>query len=99
MRSNLTRLGRTALAALTAAGIVAGATACGTGDSVRQAVADRLTADMFVEADTDAFDPGIAVGSALPTLRALHAGREVTNLDGMTGSRGTVFVVNRSVDW
>ena len=88
-----------ATALLLSASLASGINACAAGDSAREAMVERLTADMFVEADTDAFDPGIAVGSALPTLRALHAGREVTNLDGMTGSRGTVFIVNRSVDW
>lgn len=88
-----------ATAVFLGAGLASGMSACTAGDAAREAVVERLTADMFIEADTDAFDPGIAVGSALPALRALHAGRVITGLDGMTGSRGTVLVVNRSVDW
>jgi hypothetical protein len=68
-------------------------------EPLRNAMVERLTADMFVAADDDAFDPGVAVGSRLPPLRAVVDGREVTDLAGFAGSRGTVLVANRSVDW
>jgi len=62
-------------------------------------VVERLTADMFVAQDTDAYDPGVAVGDPLPALRARFDGREVTQLGEMMGAKGTVLFVNRSVDW
>jgi hypothetical protein len=68
-------------------------------EPLMDAVAERLTADMFVAADADAFDPGPAVGSAFPPFRALHAGVAVTGLDGFMGPRGLVFFANRSVEW
>lgn len=88
-----------ATAVMLGAGLASGMSACAAGDATREAIVERLTANMFVAADTDAFDPGIAVGSSLPALRAMHAGKEVTGLDGMAGTRGTLLVVNRSVDW
>jgi uncharacterized protein YxeA len=33
------------------------------------AMFERMTANMFVAGDTDAFDPGVAVGEPLPTWR------------------------------
>ncbi len=63
------------------------------------AVFDRLTADMFVASDDDAFDPGVAIGEQLPPILARIDGREVTSVDEFMGTRGMVFVTNRSVDW
>ena len=68
-------------------------------EPVKQALYDRITADMFVAADSDAFDPGPALGSRFPGLRASYRGREVTLLDEFAGSNGTVFVASRSLDW
>jgi hypothetical protein len=63
------------------------------------AVAERLTADMFVAADDDAFDPGIPVGATLPAIRARYQGRTVTGLSEFVGSNGLVLFANRSVEW
>lgn len=60
---------------------------------------DAITADMFVSADTDSFDPGVPVGSAFPPLLAHYEGREVTDLSEFIHDRGMVFIANRSVDW
>jgi peroxiredoxin len=68
-------------------------------EPVKQALYDRITADMFVAADDDAFDPGPALGSQFPGLRASYRGREVTLLDEFAGSNGTVFIASRSLDW
>ena len=39
------------------------------------AVIDRMTANMYVASDTDAYDPGVAVGQPMPAIRALLDGR------------------------
>ncbi|HEX7035371.1 MAG TPA: hypothetical protein VF210_06325 [Pseudomonadales bacterium] len=64
-----------------------------------QAIADRLTADMFVAADTDAFDPGPALGAPLPALTARHGNRTVHDLAPFMGENGVVLFAVRSVDW
>jgi hypothetical protein len=68
-------------------------------EPLETALFDKVTADMFVARDDDAYDPGIAVGSALPALHARHQGRDVTQLGDFMGSKGLVLFVNRSVDW
>jgi hypothetical protein len=68
-------------------------------EPLMQAVVERVTADMFVSRDTDAYDPGVAVGEPFPALRARFEAREVTAIDEFVGDRGTVVFVNRSVDW
>ena len=55
--------------------------------------------DIFVEQDTDAFDPGLPVGAQFPEIRALYQGREVTRIDEFLGERGLAFFALRSVDW
>ncbi|NJN52389.1 MAG: hypothetical protein HC809_12160 [Gammaproteobacteria bacterium] len=64
-----------------------------------EAMMANLTSDMFVAADDDPYDPGIAVGSKLPPILALHDGSRVTDLAQFAGERGTALFVNRSVDW
>ena len=68
-------------------------------EPLMQAVADRLTADMFVDADTDAFDPGLPVGARLPEIAARHDGRTLHDLAEFTGEKGLVLFAVRSVDW
>jgi hypothetical protein len=63
------------------------------------AAIDRVTANMFVPADVDPYDPGVAVGQSMPAIRALLDGREVTDVGELMGSKGLVIFVNRSVDW
>jgi len=60
---------------------------------------DRLTRDMFVPADNDEFDPGPAIGSRFPGLRANYQGRAVTLIEEFAGVNGTAFVASRSLDW
>jgi peroxiredoxin len=86
--------------------IIAGAVLLGIGilayllrDPLKQAAYDRLTADMFVPADEDDFDPGPAIGSDFPGVRAIHEGREITLLGEFAGPNGTVLVASRSLDW
>lgn len=68
-------------------------------DQLKMAAVDRATANMFVDADTDAYDPGTAIGRPMPPIHALLNGREVTSVDGLMGKRGLLLFVNRSVDW
>ncbi len=68
-------------------------------DPLMGALAERMTAHMFVARDDDAYDPGIAVGAHVPALRALHRDREIADLDAFMGTRGLALFVNRSVDW
>ena len=63
------------------------------------AVADRMTAHMFVARDTDAYDPGVVVGQVFPPIHARYADREVIDIGEFMGARGVVIYVNRSVDW
>jgi len=58
-----------------------------------------LTQDMFVARDTDAFDPGPALGSRFPGLRASYRGRDITLIEEFAGRNGTVFIASRSLDW
>lgn len=63
------------------------------------AIANRLTADMFVEADADTFDPGVPVGARLPEIAARYDGRTIHELGQFAGENGLVLFAARSVDW
>jgi peroxiredoxin len=54
---------------------------------------------MFVDADTDNFDPGPSIGSKVPQLNAIYRGQNVTSIDSFAGQNGTVLIASRSVDW
>jgi len=69
------------------------------GERISELAMAELTEDMFVTADTDAFDPGLPVGASLPKLRARYATREVAELDQFMGERGLLLFANRSVEW
>jgi hypothetical protein len=62
-------------------------------------VAERVTADMFVPGDTDAYDPGVPVGESFPAILATRGGSEITSVAAFMGERGMIFIANRSVDW
>jgi len=66
---------------------------------VKEAVYDKLTENMFVPADTDSFDPGPALGSTFPGVRALYQDREISVLNQFAGPNGIAFVASRSLDW
>ena len=68
-------------------------------EPLKDAMFERMTTDMFVANDDDPYDPGLAVGSHIPALRAQYQGREVTDIGEVMGARGLVLYVNRSVDW
>ena len=58
-----------------------------------------ITADMYVAADTDSFDPGLAVGTRFPDIRAQYQGDEITSIDRFIHDKGMIFIANRSADW
>lgn len=64
-----------------------------------QLVIDQVTKDTFISSDTDGFDPGLAIGSQFPAIRALYKGEEVSDIRDFALNRGMVFVANRSADW
>jgi len=68
-------------------------------EPLMEAVAAQLTKDMFVAGDSDAFDPGVPIDAAFPKIHATYAGAELRDIDAFAGSRGTVFIANRSVVW
>ncbi len=68
-------------------------------EPIKEAGYARLTRDMFVPADTDAFDPGPALGSRFPGVSAVYRGRRIQLIDEFAGPRGTVFVASRSLHW
>ena len=59
----------------------------------------QMTADMFIEADTDAFDPGLPVGAQFPALQASYQGAPITDAGQFIQDKGMVFIANRSADW
>ena len=55
--------------------------------------------DMFIAEDTDGFDPGPAIGTQFPSIRALYQGEEITAIDQFLGESGAIFIANRSANW
>jgi peroxiredoxin len=68
-------------------------------EPLRHALYDVVTADMFVTADRDSFDPGPVIGSHFPGVNATYQGREIRLLQEFAGPNGTVFLATRSADW
>lgn len=59
----------------------------------------ELVSDMFVEGDTDNFDPGLAIGDRFPPLLASYQGETISDMGEFINDRGMIFIANRSVDW
>ena len=55
--------------------------------------------DVFIDADTDDFDPGLPIGADFPPIRALYQGEEINDIDQFIRDKGAVFIANRSADW
>lgn len=68
-------------------------------EPLKQGAYDKVTSDMFVTADDDAFDPGPVDGSLFPGVNATYQGRDISRLDEFYGANGTVFLAVRSADW
>ena len=67
--------------------------------SLMDAAVGKLTDNMFVGEDADNFDPGPALGSRFPGLRATYQGRDITLVEEFSGKNGTAFIASRSLDW
>ncbi len=55
--------------------------------------------NMFLDEDTDSFDPGVPVGAEFPEIRAIFDGDEINSIETFFGDKGAVFLAMRSVDW
>ena len=55
--------------------------------------------NMFLDEDTDSFDPGLPIGADFPAIRAVSEGQEIDNIEQFLGDKGAVFLAMRSVDW
>ena len=55
--------------------------------------------NMFLEEDTDLFDPGLPIGAQFPAIRAIYEGQEIDNIEQFFGDKGAVVLAMRSVDW
>ena len=62
-------------------------------------LAERLTSDMFVAQDDDAFSPGLALGSRFPQIEAQYQGGVLRDVASFPVDKGMIFIANRSVDW
>jgi hypothetical protein len=58
-----------------------------------------VTKDTFIAADTDSFDPGLAVGESFPNIKAIHKGSEINDVREFAHHKGMLFIANRSADW
>ncbi len=68
-------------------------------ESLKELAFAMLTENMFVQDDTDEFDPGPALGSHFPGLRATYQGRDIMLIEEFAGKNGTLFIASRSLDW
>ena len=66
---------------------------------MKEAAYDKITENMFVPADNDAFDPGLQVGTMFPGVRATYQGRDINLIQEFAGPNGTAFVATRSAEW
>ena len=55
--------------------------------------------NMFLDADTDSFDPGLPIGAQFPAIRAISEGREINGVEDFIEDKGLVVFAVRSVDW
>lgn len=59
----------------------------------------KITSEMFIAADTDSFDPGLAIGAPFPPIKAFYQGQEISDVRRFVHDKGMIFIANRSVDW
>ena len=63
------------------------------------ALGELITADVFIAADDDDFEPGVEVGEPVPEIAARRQGRLVSGVGEYLGPNGLVLMAVRSVDW
>ena len=66
---------------------------------LKETAIEKLVADMFVAADTDGFEPGLAIGDRFPPLLAQYQDQTITDVGEFISDKGMIFMANRSVDW
>lgn len=79
--------------------LIAGLAAAGLLAFLQPLQAQSNLDNMFLEADTDQFDPGLPIGAQFPAIRAIYEGQEIDNIEQFFGDKGAIFLANRSVDW
>lgn len=67
--------------------------------TLKRIAADQQPKSMFVEADSDDFNPGIETGSTFPDLTTSYYDQTVSDLQPFVAEKGMVFIASRSVDW
>jgi len=55
--------------------------------------------NMFLDEDTDSFDPGLPIGAQFPAIRAISGGQEINGVENFFEDKGLVVFAIRSVDW
>ncbi|MFK7975532.1 MAG: hypothetical protein AB8C02_05315 [Halioglobus sp.] len=68
-------------------------------DSLWETAQQAITKDMFIAADADTFDPGLAIGAIFPPIRAIHQGEQISSIENFSGDKGLLFIANRSASW
>jgi|TARA_B110000116_G_C16710996_1_gene524465 hypothetical protein len=71
----------------------------GLGISMQPLQAQPNLDNMFLDEDTDSFDPGLPIGSDFPSIRAISRGQEINDVQGFYEEKGLVVFAIRSVDW
>lgn len=71
----------------------------GLGMSMQPLQAQPNLDNMFLDEDTDSFDPGLPIGSDFPSIRAIFRGQEINDVQGFYEEKGLVVFAIRSVDW
>ena len=66
---------------------------------LKETAVEAMVADMFLEADTDSYDPGLAIGDTFPALKVNHEGKIISDMGQFISDKGMIFIANRSVDW
>lgn len=79
--------------------LAASLTAIGLATFVQSLQAQPDPDEIFLEEDTDAFDPGLPIGARFPEIRAIHRGQEIDAIEEFFGERGLAVFAIRSVDW
>jgi hypothetical protein len=67
--------------------------------AIQPAQAQPNLDNMFLDEDSDDFDPGLPIGAEFPEIRALYQGEEISSIEQFFGDKGVAFFAMRSVDW